>query len=242
MSDSNTTNLNLVLPEPYGSDDTWGVKLNNNMIIIDTNITAAANNIINLQSGVIALNSNLSALANNIPTTGEAETGTNNTKFMTPLRATEAITFRRKQVLRATESLATGTQRAALVGWNARQLNTMHTNNISGASLLSNNLVLPAGEYLAYATFSFWQNPAGVLKPEIYNLTDATSILTGSHPYGNASGGMMSVVGYFVLTGTKLIQLRQYHQTASATNGLGVPVNLAGYPEVYAELLLEKVV
>jgi hypothetical protein len=235
VSDLTTPNLGLTLPEPYGSDDTWGVKINNNFVTLDTTVNAATNNITNLQNSVATLN-------NNIPTTSEAEDGVNNTEFMTPLRTYEAITFRRKQILRATESQATGVQRAALVGWNARQLNTMHTNNIPGASLLSNNLVLPAGEYLAYATFAFWQNPAGTLKPEIYNITDATSILTGSQPYGNASGGMMSVVGYFVLNATKLIQLRQYHGTASATNGLGVPVSLAGYPEVYAELLLEKVV
>jgi hypothetical protein len=242
VSDSNTTNLGLVLPEPYGSDDTWGVKLNNNLIIIDTNSGIVANNIVNLQTSITTLNTSINVLTSNIPTTGEAEAGSDNTKFMTSLRTHEAITFKRKQILRATESQATGVQRAAVVGWNLRQLNTMHTNNIPGASLSSNNLILPAGEYLAYATFAFWQNPAGTLKPEIYNLTDATSILTGSQPYGNASGGMMTVVGYFVLTATKTIQLRQYHGTASATNGLGVPVSLAGYPEVYAELLLEKVV
>ncbi len=241
MSDSNTTNLGLVLPEPYGSDDTWGVKLNNNLIVIDTNSGIVANNIVNLQSSITTLNTNINALTSNIPSTGEAEAGTNNTKFMTPLRTHDAITFRRKQILRVTESQATGVQRAAAVGWNLRHMNTLHVNNIPGASLSANNVILPAGEYLAYATFAYWQNPAGHIKPEIYNLTDTTSILTGSQPYGNASGGMMSVVGYFVLTATKTIQLRQYHQTASATNGLGVANSLTGYPEVYAELLLEKV-
>lgn len=241
MSDSNTTNLGLVLPEPYGSDDTWGVKLNSNLIIIDTNSGIVANNIVNLQGTVVSLNASITALSSNIPTKSEAEAGSDNTKFMTSLRTNEAITFERKQILRATESQATGVQRAAALGWNLRHMNTMHVNNIVGASLSANNVILPAGEYLAYATFAFWQNPAGTLKPEIYNLTDATSILTGSQPYGNASGGMMTVVGHFVLTSTKTIQLRQYHGTASATNGLGVPVSLAGYPEVYAELLLEKI-
>ena len=241
MSDSNTTNLGLVLPEPYGSDDTWGAKLNNNLIIIDTNSGIVANNIVSLQGSITSLNASVNALTSNIPTTGEAQDGTNNTKFMTPLRTNEAIVFARKQVLRATESQATGVQRAAAVGWNLRHLNTLHVNNITGASLSANNVILPAGEYLAWANFAYWQNPAGHIKPEIYNLTDGTSILTGAQPYGNASGGMMSVIGYFVLTATKTIQLRQYHQTASATNGLGVANSLTGYPEVYAELLVEKI-
>lgn len=238
MSDSNTTNLGLVLPEPYGSDDTWGAKLNNNLIIIDTNSGIVANNIVNLQGSISSLTSNVFS---NIPTTPEAQAGTNNTKFMTPLRTNEAIVFERKKILRATESQATGVQRAAAVGWNLRHLNTLHVNNITGASLSANNVILPAGEYLAWANFAYWQNPAGHIKPEIFNLTDNTSILTGAQPYGNASGGMMSVIGHFVLTATKTLQLRQYHQTASATNGLGVPNSLTGYPEVYAELLVEKI-
>jgi len=94
VSDSNTTNLGLVLPEPYGSDDTWGAKLNNNMIIIDTNSGVVANNIVSLQGSINTLNSSISSLSSNvfgnIPTTNEAQDGTNNTKFMTPLRNREA--------------------------------------------------------------------------------------------------------------------------------------------------------
>ena len=80
MADTTTPNYTLVKPEPGASDETWGIKLNSNMDIIDTKIKlavdnaaaalAAANNA--QQVGVIYIIGSAAALAGTLLCDGAA--------------------------------------------------------------------------------------------------------------------------------------------------------------------------
>jgi len=147
------------------------------------------------------------------------------------------------QLLHVREEQSTGTNGGTPSGgfWNARVLNTVKTNEISGASLASNHIILPAGTYYIEATSPLYYG--GSTQLQLWNVTDNATILLGSSQYAAASGNTpvseVSLKGRFTLAGIKTLELQLYVTNASA-NGLGLAVN-AGTPEVYSEVLIWKV-
>lgn len=107
MADTVTPNINLIKPEVGASPDTWGDKLNGNFDKIDTAVKANADAIagkLNADASNVgdataqaAFRNAIGAIsASDVPTPtiasqGEAEAGSNNTNFMTPLRTAQAI-------------------------------------------------------------------------------------------------------------------------------------------------------
>ena len=125
--------------------------------------------------------------------------------------------------------------------WVTRVLNTTVVNNISGASLSSNQVTLPAGTY-------WFSGVAPALncnnhRALIYNVTDAANALLGpSGSYSEASGnvGDQAVVeGPIVIAAQKTFELRHRCETTRANNGLGIASSL-GVVEVYAQLYIWK--
>jgi len=123
--------------------------------------------------------------------------------------------------------------------WRTRTLNTVVTNEITGASLASNQITLPVGTYYIEADAI-----AGLATAQqqlrIRNITDSTTTLTGLNAYNNNSGGYAStpvkVRGRFTLAGTKILEL-QHRVTVSVG---GVFASSYG-TEVYADLVIWKV-
>lgn len=122
-------------------------------------------------------------------------------------------------------------------------LNTVLTNEISGASLAANVISLPAGTYFISARIPFDISTTGAggdfLQPVLFNSTASTNIVTGipSLMYGSvAGGGIAQLHGRFTLSGTSSLILRHYKTNGNA----GRPVN-SGLSEVYAEALIWKV-
>jgi hypothetical protein len=126
-------------------------------------------------------------------------------------------------------------------GIQTRPLNTVVANTITGASLASNQVTLPAGTYRVQCVAAAFH--VNSCKIAIYNVTDAAYIQQGMSVNGESTltdlmTSEISLQGRFTLSGTKVIEMRQYTEVA-ATNGLGSPVNSMGV-EVYASLEIIK--
>jgi hypothetical protein len=122
-----------------------------------------------------------------------------------------------------------------------RTLNTVKTNTISGASLASNQITLPAGTYQVRGR-ALVKNTESA-KTLLWNVTDGTVALMGStvspeRSYGAACDGV--VEGRITLTSTKTLALVQRWKDTANGSAQGVAAGV-GYAEVYAEVFIEKV-
>lgn len=157
------------------------------------------------------------------------------------------------QLLHVREEQSSGvnsTTTATHGGQNVQVLNTVKTNEISGASLASNTITLPAGTYhieartcaYAYAVPSAF---AGGGKARLRNTTAGTTTLSGSgQAFLNGAaapiyppGPPFFVNGRFTIAGSTNFQLQCYVVNSSgAGSALGT-----GDVEVYAEVMIWKV-
>lgn len=136
------------------------------------------------------------------------------------------------QEQQATNTAAGGFTSGSFV---TRALNTVVRNVISGASLASNQITLPAGTYAVE-----WSAPAaqvGAHATRLRNVTDSATIETGTSeitPTGTANIQSRSFgIAVFTLSSSKVIQLEHQCATTKATNGLGLPTNISAH-EVYS--------
>lgn len=124
--------------------------------------------------------------------------------------------------------------------WRTRELNTTVTNTISGCSLASNQITLPAGSYFVIASAPGYS--VNYHQMRLYNATDAAAIMTGSNEYTSVGDYPLTqsrVFTFFTLSGTKAIEVQHQCGTTKATNGFGV-ANAFG-TEKYTNILLGKV-
>ncbi|KQZ34303.1 hypothetical protein [Massilia sp. Root1485] len=135
-------------------------------------------------------------------------------------------------------------------GVNRRPLNTVKVNTITGASLASDQFVLPAGTYDVEAeSLSFVQTGSTGQKywnkMALYNVTDAAYVVIGLNglSYDPASNGLYvqmsppSLAGTFAIAASKTFELR--HLTPNAAM-YGVPASSSGQVEVYTDLVIRK--
>jgi len=127
--------------------------------------------------------------------------------------------------------------------WTQRVLNTVLLNSISGASLASNRITLPAGTYFVEASAPVHRGDNHKLK--LYNYTDSTDIpnLMGSSEQAAAADNSTTrsfVKGVFTLATQKTVELRHRVATAVATYGFGVASSMSVI-EVYAQIEIRKI-
>jgi len=128
---------------------------------------------------------------------------------------------------------------ASIAGTQIRTLQTVVTNKITGASLSSNQITLPAGTYDVDIVCP--TNGAVTLaKVRIYNVTDAAYAMEGiSSTAPNSASNLMSMLkGTLELTATKVFEVRHYTAVAIATSGLGIAVSQGA--EVYTEAIFKR--
>lgn len=145
------------------------------------------------------------------------------------------------QLLHVREEQASGTNGGTFTSgsWVTRVINTTKTNEISSASLASNQITLPAGTYYLEATAPAYNVQESILK--LYNVTDSNDILIGTSASSNtAVTSQVSVKGRFTLAGTKILELRHRCNSTTSTFGLGVAANMS-VVEAYAEILIWKI-
>lgn len=122
--------------------------------------------------------------------------------------------------------------------WRTRTLNTVKTNTISGASLSSNQISLPAGTYDIAASAPAYQVASHKVK--LYNVTDSADVLSGTSERTASSGASQtrsSVFGRFTLAASKALEIRHI---CSVNGSLGDAGNF-GVVEVYTEVMIRRV-
>jgi hypothetical protein len=122
--------------------------------------------------------------------------------------------------------------------WGRRLLNVVSWNSISGASLASNRVTLPAGTY----EYSGSAPAAAALRNQIrlYCTTDALNFNNGTSEHAGNDGSSRSIVrGLFVISAPKTFELQHSAEQAS-TFMWGFPGSKGG-AEVYSEIMFTKV-
>ena len=129
---------------------------------------------------------------------------------------------------------------ASSSGSNTRVLNTEVVNNISGASLASNQITLPAGTYRIDASAPTYQSQR--TRVSLYNVTDSAVAILGISSYASPvdHGSVRAQLsGYITIAAEKVFELRHYINTSESTYGLGVNVS-DGNDEIYAVMMIWK--
>ena len=134
--------------------------------------------------------------------------------------------------------------------WTKYSLNTVQHNTITGASLASNQITLPAGTYKvnSWGTIGNGAYNSGTTsyKLRFYNVTDATEELEGGSAQGPTYGGAalghttnLPCSGVFTIAGTKVFEFQG--RVNGGSGGKMYTATGFGSPEVYAELVIEKI-
>jgi len=148
------------------------------------------------------------------------------------------------QLLHVRQEVNAGTDSQTLsnAGANTRVLDTVKTNEITGASLSSNEITLPAGTYFILASAPAYLTSNHQCR--LYNTTDSTDVLEGTteHAWNNGYTVTHSFLrGRFTISGTKGFTLRHYVGQTKNDSGGGTSFAGGGSKNIYAEVMIWKV-
>jgi len=118
-----------------------------------------------------------------------------------------------------------------------RTLNASHYNNITGCSLASDQITLPAGTYLFNARSPCYAAYYSQLR--LRNITDSTNAIIGDSHYIDLEG-WVELVGIITITAQKVFSIIHYIHGGRSTTGLGFATN-AGLTETYTTVVIEKI-
>jgi len=153
-----------------------------------------------------------------------------------------ASTFE-KQLLHIQDQKTTGTAGGSFMAGaeRTRDLNTVLTNEIAGASLSSNQITLPEGTYYIEASApAFAVNKHRI---KVRDITGAADLIIGTSERSEFGSGVVSssdACGRFTLSVSSLIEIQHRCTTTSNTDGFGEEVNV-GPHEVYTDVRIWKV-
>jgi len=145
-------------------------------------------------------------------------------------------------VLHVQDQKASGTSAGTFTAgaWQTRTLNTAVINTITGASLASNQITLPAGTYKINCTLpavSVDQHQA-----RLQNITDGTTTLSGGcfrSWSSSANSTPADLFGIFTIAATKVFEVQHRCAVTRAADGLGIAASFG--TEVYANVFIEMV-
>lgn len=134
--------------------------------------------------------------------------------------------------------------------WNTRAISALINNGITGASLASNQITLPAGTYYLEVSAPCYEVNSHVIRA--YNATD-TAVVTdtnandviGTMEHSDQSVGAgtqtRSVIRtVFTLAAEKAIEFQHYIERSDSTRDLGVAAGIAGVEEIYLSGYIRK--
>ncbi len=127
-----------------------------------------------------------------------------------------------------------------LGAWRTRDLNTVKTNEITGASLAANQITLPAGTY-----YVEWSAPAYRVtqhQSKLYDITGAADLIIGTSEFNDGADAVTNKSigkGRITLAGITVIELQHYCAVTHAVQGFGVACNFT--TEVYSDIIIRQV-
>lgn len=127
--------------------------------------------------------------------------------------------------------------------WVTRVLNTTVVNTVSGASLSSNAVTLPAGTYVVTATVPGYRMNGH--KARLYNVTASAVLLQGSSEIANSADYPVQsasvITGQFTLASPSAVRIEHWSSTTGGGAGYGVAVGASAGVEVYTQATFQKV-
>lgn len=143
------------------------------------------------------------------------------------------------------ETQASGTAGGASVAttWTKRTLNTTNANTISGCSIASSVITLPAGTFRVNASAPFYSGVGALdgTRLRLQNTTAGTTSVIGQTGFYSTAASQISPTlnGVFTLATASTLELQYYTKTVQAS-GLGV-ASTTGISEVYGNIEIIKV-
>ena len=196
--------------------------------------------------GSLALKSNVLELDNTNPFTPDADYEPATKKYVDDSVSGVSGVLSVDNFLHIQEQQTAGTSGGSTVAitWTKRPINTVVTNTITGASLASNQITLPAGTYYVEARSP--GHKVGRYTSRIYNTTDAITELSGSSELsqnGDNCTTSSSILGVFTIAASKVLEFQYSAQIAVATVGLGYEVgSVITIPyEIFGDIKIWKV-
>jgi hypothetical protein len=122
-----------------------------------------------------------------------------------------------------------------------RTLNTTVVNNITGCSIASSVITLPAGTYQVNATSPHYISQ--IVQIRLRNTTDSTDTVYGSNGFVATTDSVQAnvpMIGYFTIAASKNFELQYRIGNVQSSNGLGI-ANSFSTSEVYAVIQIKKV-
>jgi len=149
------------------------------------------------------------------------------------------------QLLHVRDEKSSGTKGGTSVDAtdNIRTLNTVLTNEITGASLSSNRITLPSGTF--YIEAHAPAREASRHRLFLFNHSDSTVTLLGTNCMSttvqtNPTNSHSFVRGRFTISSSKNFELRHYTEFGEANNGLGSSM-ADSRTEVYADVRIWRI-
>ncbi len=176
---------------------------------------------------------NIEPIADN----GTVTLGSSGDTFQTASGVLSRLGVFESQLFHVRDEKASGTPGGTFTtgAWRTRTLNTIKTNEITGASLSSNQITLPAGTYYINAMAPGFN--LGRHQTALYNITDSSFEIIGSSEYGTASTNAVTrsfLNGRFTISAQKTFELQHRCETTDNTYGFGVD-SIFSQVSVYAE-------
>jgi len=126
-------------------------------------------------------------------------------------------------------------------GYQTRTLNTVVTNEITGASLSSNQITLPAGTFFIEAYAVAYKTDQNIIS--FYNVTDSSYDIFGRNNYSSSAHAVQTVnllKQRFTISSQKVFELQHYIASArSQSNGLGVANG--SNTNIYSDVLIWRI-
>ena len=126
--------------------------------------------------------------------------------------------------------------------WQQRDLNTIKTNEITGASLSSSNITLPSGTY--YIKASAPAVEVASHKAKLYNVTDSSDVIIGTSQHNrsdnNYATSRSNVIGRFTISAEKVFMIAHRCSATRSNDGFGLACNFS-VVEVYSDVQIWKV-
>ncbi len=122
-----------------------------------------------------------------------------------------------------------------------RVLNTSLTNEISGASLSSNQITLPSGTYYLQGFVPCYNTERNIVK--LRNVTDSSDTLQSQNTFiGGSSGStpLIRISGRFTISAQKTFEIQHRVDNNSGSESFGVQIGF-GFTEIYSDIQIWKV-